>query len=68
MNAVRVTCPDCGGTSTDTYHPACGWCMNNGWIDIDKTADGQTPLMHPDGRMVHPWAEPTLPVYASSRR
>jgi len=68
MNAVRVVCPDCGGTSTDSYHPACGWCLDQGWIDIDKAADGTPPLMHPDGRVVHLWVPPALPPYASSRR
>lgn len=68
MNPVRVICPDCGGTSTDNYHPACGWCMDQGWIDINRAEDGSMPLMHPDGRMVHAWVPPTLPTYASTRR
>lgn len=62
--SVRAICPDCGGTSTDNYHPACGWCLDQGWIDIDRLPDGTAPVMHSDGRVVHLYHPPTLPQYA----
>ncbi len=65
-NAVRVVCPDCGGTSTDNYYPPCGWCMDHGWIDIDRVADGSVPLMHTDGRIVREYLAYSLPFYVST--
>lgn len=67
-NAVRVICPDCGGTSTDAYHPPCGWCMDGGFIDIDRNADGSVPFLHPDGRIVHLFLPPSLPEYGTASR
>jgi hypothetical protein len=67
-NCVRVICPDCGGTSTDSHFPTCGWCMDGGFIDIDRNLDGTVPLMHPDGRTVHLMPPPAFPLYAFASR
>lgn len=67
-NCVRVICPDCGGTSTDSHFPACGWCLDGGFIDIDRHLDGSVPLMHPDGRTVHLFVPPVSPFDASTSR
>lgn len=67
-NCVRVICPDCGGTSTDSHFPACGWCLDGGFIDIDRHLDGTVPLMHPDGRTVHLFVPPASPFDASTSR
>lgn len=67
-NCIRVICPDCGGTSTDSHFPACGWCLDGGFIDIDRHLDGTVPLMHPDGRTVHLFIPPASPFDASTSR
>ncbi len=45
-NCIRVICPDCGGTSTDAHFPACGWCLDGGFVDVDRNDDGSVPLLH----------------------
>ena len=67
-NCVRVICPDCGGTSTDSHFPACGWCMDGGFVDLNRLDDGSVPLLHPDGRMIHLWSPPISPFDAITPR
>lgn len=67
-NCVRVICPDCGGTSTDSHFPACGWCMDGGFVDVNRNADGSVPLLHADGRMIHLYVPPASPFDATPPR
>jgi hypothetical protein len=52
---VLVVCRECNGARSNADGTACGHCLAQGHVAVDRTPDGDVPIGETE------WIRPTLP-------